>query len=161
MNLRLQLGREVAKVNATKSGQAVDDLYKPSWMYWDRLQFLKPVMQQGKSRDTLQDTPSSNYANSSKSNEAGKSSSRSSKKALIEQKQELLNTCIQVLKEPTEQKSTVCHFSNFIAEKLSEMGARTSAIAEKRIYEILFDIEMNGVDYHQINWQAKDVTEIR
>ena len=28
LNLRSQLGREVAKVNATKSGQAVDHLYK-------------------------------------------------------------------------------------------------------------------------------------
>ena len=53
LKLRSQLGREVAKVNTTKSGQAADDLYKPSWMYWDRLQFLKPVMQPGKSRDTL------------------------------------------------------------------------------------------------------------
>ena len=32
LNLRSQLGREVANMNTTKSGQAVDDLYKPSWM---------------------------------------------------------------------------------------------------------------------------------
>ena len=155
LTLRSQLGREIAKVNATKSGQAVDDLYKTNWIHWDRLQFLKLVMQPGKSRDTLQVTTPSVSDNSSQSFEDensspivpnhGVRSSKSSMKSLMEQKQELLSTCIKVLKEPIEQKATVCHFSNFVAEKLSQMDKRTRAIAEKRIYDILFEIEMNGV----------------
>ena len=51
--LRSQLGREITKVNKTKSGQSTSELYKPNWVYWERLQFLRPVMQPGKSRDNL------------------------------------------------------------------------------------------------------------
>ena len=37
--LRAQLGREVAKVNKTKSGQSTDELYASSWIHCDRLSF--------------------------------------------------------------------------------------------------------------------------
>ena len=52
-NLRSQLGREVSKTKSKKSGQSVSENYKSTWMYWDRLQFLMPVMQAGKSKDSL------------------------------------------------------------------------------------------------------------
>ena len=51
--LRAQLGRELAKTKAKKSGQALSDNYKSQWIYWDRLQFLVAVMQAGKSKDNL------------------------------------------------------------------------------------------------------------
>ena len=51
--LRAQLGREVAKVNKTKSGQSTDELYASSWIHYDRLSFLLPVIKSSKSRDTL------------------------------------------------------------------------------------------------------------
>eukprot|EP00112_Aurelia_sp_Birch-Aquarium-sp1_P025869 Seg8859.2 transcript_id=Seg8859.2/GoldUCD/mRNA.D3Y31 product="hypothetical protein" protein_id=Seg8859.2/GoldUCD/D3Y31 len=53
-SLRGQLGRELAKVSKTKSGQSVDDCYKSTWIFWERLQFLRPVMQPGNSRDSMQ-----------------------------------------------------------------------------------------------------------
>ena len=51
--LRAQLGREVAKVSKTKSGQSTDELYASSWIHYDRLSFLLPVIKSSKSRDTL------------------------------------------------------------------------------------------------------------
>ena len=51
--LRGQLGGEVAKVNKTKSGQSTDELYASSWIHYDRLSFLLPVIKSSKSRDTL------------------------------------------------------------------------------------------------------------
>ena len=51
---RSQLGREISKENITKSGQSTDQLYKSTWSYRERLQFLRPVLQPGKSRDSLQ-----------------------------------------------------------------------------------------------------------
>ena len=56
--LRSQLVREISKCTKTKSGQSTDELYKPTWTYWHKLQFLRPVMQPGKSRDNLQDQDS-------------------------------------------------------------------------------------------------------
>ena len=51
--LRAQLGREVGKVNKTKSGQSTDELYASNWIHYDRLSFLLPVIKSSKSRDTL------------------------------------------------------------------------------------------------------------
>ena len=39
VSLRAQLGRELAKVSKVRSGQSTDELYKSSWVYWERLQF--------------------------------------------------------------------------------------------------------------------------
>ena len=52
-NLRSPLGRKIAKSKAKKSGQARSECYKSSWTCWDRLQFLVPVIQAGKTKDTL------------------------------------------------------------------------------------------------------------
>ena len=51
--LRDQLGRKVAKVNKTKSGQSTDELYASSWIHYDYLSFLLPLIKSSKSRDTL------------------------------------------------------------------------------------------------------------
>ena len=50
---RAQLGREVEKVNKTKSVQSTDELYIPSWIHYERLSFLLPEIKSSKSRDTL------------------------------------------------------------------------------------------------------------
>ena len=52
IDLHSQLNREVAKTNQKKLGQRVSENYKSSWIYWDRLQFLIPVIRAGK--DSLQ-----------------------------------------------------------------------------------------------------------
>ena len=49
VGLRSQLSREVAKTNQKKSGQGVRENYKSTWIYWDKLQFLMPVIKAGKS----------------------------------------------------------------------------------------------------------------
>ena len=51
--VRAQLGREVAKVNKTKSRQSTDEFYTSSWSDYDRSSFLLPVLKSSKSRDTL------------------------------------------------------------------------------------------------------------
>ena len=56
MKLRSQLVRDINESTKTKSGQSANELYKPTWMYWEKLQFLCPVIQLGKSRDNLQDS---------------------------------------------------------------------------------------------------------
>ena len=44
IGLYSQLSRDIAKTNQKKSGQGVSENYKSSWIYWDRLQFLIPVI---------------------------------------------------------------------------------------------------------------------
>ena len=72
--------------------------------------------------------------------------SRKSKKNDLEMKrQELLSTCIIVLKEPapSQQAAPIQYlFSLSVAEKLSKFDRMTRMVAEKRISDVLFELEM-------------------
>ena len=145
------------KTSKTKSGQGTDELYKPTWVYWEKLQFLRPVMQPGKSRDNLQDTlnpdvPSTASADtedvntSIESEEVNQkpSSARQSKKSMELKRQELLTTCINVLKEPVKEpvqesnsKPELCSFSLYVSEKLAQFDKCTRSQAERMISNIL------------------------
>ena len=53
MSIRSQLVRELNKIKTKKSGQGVDENYKSNWVFWQKLEFLIPVMQAGKSLDSF------------------------------------------------------------------------------------------------------------
>ena len=170
-SLRTQLGREIAKVKAKISGQTTSDNYKPVWLHWEKLQFLIPVMQAGKSkdnlhvdtcvaaRDSLSPAPSdelceldtvsisSTASDSSLVTPQRGSAKQSSKKSLGTKKEEFLTTCIQVLQEPIQPKAETqpqCPFALYMAQKPSGLDRRSRAIAEKRISDIIFDLELNS-----------------
>ena len=73
-----------------------------------------------------------------------KKEGKENKKAMECKKQELLETCINVLKEPMSRPTQQCHFSHYVSEKLQKFDRRTRVIAEKRITDILFDLEIDG-----------------
>ena len=63
-------------------------------------------------------------------------------------RQELLTTCINVLKEPVKEpvqesnsKPALCSFSLYVSEKLAQFDKRTRSQAERMISNILFDLE--------------------
>ena len=71
-------------------------------------------------------------------------------------KQELLSTCITVLKEPAPSIAlpepditSKCPFAMHVAEKLLQLDQRTRTIAEKRINHIFFELEINGMNSFQ------------
>ena len=116
--LRSQLGREMTKIAKTKSGQGADKLYKPTRIFWDRLQFLCPVMQPGKSKDSWSrvndEQISSNGAADESSSSADfdidqknqqKDMPKVKKMSLEARRQELVEACINVMKEPTPSAS--------------------------------------------------------
>ena len=153
-SLRGQLGRELAKVSKAKSGQSVDDCYKSTWIFWERLQFLRPVMQPGKSRDSMQSSSENSPEPpleitvdlEESSSTSTPSSQKSSKSSVEAKKHELLATCINVLKEPVSKpKGKEDHFALYVAQKLDGFDSRKRAVAEKRITDITFDLEINGL----------------
>ncbi|XP_046864094.1 uncharacterized protein LOC124458023 [Xenia sp. Carnegie-2017] len=166
VSLRAQLGREIAKTNKTKSGQSSSQNYSSSWAYWDRLQFLRPVMNAGKSKDNLSKHSSSNISprldsvddemdTGLDSESVSSKSSRGSYKTPTriraeaeEKKRDLITTCIDVLKEPMPASNSVnqCPFSMYVAEKLSKFPPRTRIVAEKRITDIIFELEINEMN---------------
>ena len=52
-SLRQILGQNIKKNTAVKSGQGTDELFTPTWIFWDSLQFLVPVMHARQSKDTM------------------------------------------------------------------------------------------------------------
>ncbi|XP_044171518.1 uncharacterized protein LOC122955844 [Acropora millepora] len=117
VGLRSQLARELAKTNSKKSGQGRHECYKSTWIYWERLQFLKPVMKAGKSRDSLDQQSSSpevdsvdddfNEDNEENISPQQKVHRRGFKRKLDQdlaaKKHQILETCLQVLKEPVQR----------------------------------------------------------
>jgi len=117
---RSQLGREVAKANQKISGQGVRGNYKSTWIYWDKLQFLMPVIKAGKSKDSLQasadrqsyvspDTiqiedvqnDTENQENELQTTRA-KLPKRRTEQELTSKRCALLDRCLYVLKEPMQ-----------------------------------------------------------
>ena len=98
--LRAQLGREVAKVNKTKSGQSTDELYGSRWIHYDRLSFLLPVIKSSKSRDTLK---RKNEEENEEVEETRFPAPGLKKKTITERKIELLSKCTEAItKKPVE-----------------------------------------------------------
>ena len=66
------------------------------------------------------------------------------RKSLESKKEELLTKCITVLREPEEKREqNINPFAMFVLEKLEKLDQRSKLIAEKRITDILFEMEMN------------------
>ena len=51
--LRAQYGRDVAKMNKTKSGQSTDEIYMNIWVHFQSLVFSQPVKKSTSSKNTL------------------------------------------------------------------------------------------------------------
>ena len=157
MNLSSQLGRELGKIKERNSYQSTSDLYKPTWTHSVKLQFLSPVMNQGKSKDAS--STSNEVMEDAKCVETENSllasnprlTQLTANKALMEQEQELVAKCLDVLRKPDESEEKPCHLFSFIYEKLCQMDRRTRAIAGKRIYDVIFDLEMNGLYFSSEN----------
>ena len=141
--LRAQLGREVAKVNKPKSGQSTDELCASSWIHYDCLSFLLPVIKSSKSRDTLKPK---NEEENEEVEETRFSTPGLKKKTIAERKIELLSKCTEAItKKPVESAdSKHSAFALYVDEKLSQLGKRDRRIAEKRISDVLFEVEMQS-----------------
>ena len=111
IGLQAQLGREIAKTKSTKSGQAVTDSYKSNWIYSEKLQFLAAVMQAGKKQRQFATKSTTRFwrVTWEPARPCGEfvrwwweqSKTKTARKCDTElKKQELLLTCIQVLREP-------------------------------------------------------------
>ena len=133
--LRAQLGREVAKVNKTKIGQSTDELYASSWIHYDRLSFLLPVIKSSKSGDTLK---RNNEEENKEVEETRFSTLGLKKKTINERKIELLAKCTEAItKKPVESA-----FVLYVDKKLSQLGKLDRRIPEKRISDALFELKL-------------------
>ena len=150
--LRAQLGRKVAKVNKTKTGQSTDQLYASSWIHYDCLPFLLPVIKSSKSRDTLK---RKNEEENEEVEETRFSMPELKKKTIAKRKTELLSKCTEAItKKPVESAdSQHSAFAFYVDKKLSQLGKCDQRIAERRISDVLFEIVMQSEREKPVNLQ--------
>ena len=119
--LRAQLGSEVAKVNKTKSGQSTGELYASSWILYDRLSFLLPVIKSSKS--TLKHK---NEEDNEQLEETRYSAPGLKNKAMAERKIELSSKCTKAITKTPVESADSKHsaFALYIDEKLSQLSNR-------------------------------------
>lgn len=148
-SLRTNLSKEVCKERATKSGQSTDELYVSKWVHYQQLAFLIPIIGASKSRDSLKRTNSQIVGSDE---ELEMASPKNKKKTIAERKLDLLSKCTDAITSnatkavPEEKvpKPQISVFATYVDEKLSQLNKRDRSIAEKRISDILFEIEMGA-----------------
>ena len=80
---------------------------------------------------------------------AEKEATPSKRKTIAEKKLDLLSKCIEAITANANPKANessnpkISALALYVDEKLSELNKRTRRIAEKRISDVLFDIEMS------------------
>ena len=128
MTLRAQLGGEIGKVARKHQTKALMKYTDRIWYFVGQLQFLRPFMQPHKSRDNmksclhslskaaensieLEDVTSVTIKDNSVPRECKENS-----ESMEVRNQELLETCINVLKEQVPKPVEQCHFSLYVAE---------------------------------------------
>lgn len=163
--LRQILSQNVKKTKALKSGQSTDDLFKPTWLFWKQLQFLVPVMNARHSRDSLPTLPDENSVNSPTKVEipddedtpptSAPTSVVTQKAKPVKQgrkdqspvKEELMMECLRIMKTPESSVSgdfkAESSFGVYITEKLKLLDNRRRMIAEKRITDIIWELQMD------------------
>ena len=154
-SLRTQLGKELAKERNTKSGQGTDELYVSNWIFYQKLAFLIPVFGTSKSRDTMKRI---NFQEDDSEKE-DISTPPTKKKTVAERKLDLLSRCTDAITrnakkttpEEEPQKAKISTFAIYVDEKLSLLNKHDRRMAEKRISDILFDIEMSADASPEIN----------
>ena len=160
--LRAQLGREKAKETKTKSCQSPDELYVSTWSHYNRLAILLPVMGHSKSRETLRKKKDIELESDGNNNDGNNNNDNNNdddigespvyipkKRSIAERKLDLLTKCTEAIttKKTDEllvKEPKVSPFSLYVEEKLNNFDKRKRAIAEKRITDVIFDIEMSS-----------------
>ena len=128
----------------TKSGQSTNELYKSSWLYFQRLQFLVPQMQPAPRRDTLElsntfDESDAEGIDDNPENVQPKypKKKRTAKNRFKEKRIEILNKCSNLLThKPSsvpQQPKEVSSFALYVDDKLKTIDYKTRIIVEKKI----------------------------
>ena len=163
-SLRAQHGRELAKESKTKSGQSADEVYESSWSYMGKMRFVEQVKKTAKSTSTLK--ISTQELDDDKEEESEQEDETPNKKSVketthtstkrkrayqTEQKQKLIEKCIDVLERPKnpvkEPETKACDpFASYVSEQLKTLDKRRRLLAEKKINDILFELQFEQLE---------------
>ena len=137
-----------------KSEQSTGKLYVSNWVHYQSLAFFQPVMKSSSSKNILKQ---SNKDLAEIECTEAKAYSGSKKKSSAEKKIELFKKCTSAIANSTLFESQGIKrfaFATYVEEKLSGLNKRQITIAEKKINDVLFELEMSvGNEYIDRNTQ--------
>ena len=143
----------MAKESKTKSDQSTDDVCESSWPYMEKMLFVEQIKKTARSISTLKlSDPQSVIKGESEQEDDAQNDSLNydSNRFLVEksakgkrgnpteQKQKLMERCIDVLDRPKEAGDP---FALHLSQKLKNLDERRRLLAEKRINDILFELQ--------------------
>ena len=163
-SLRAQHGRELAKESKTKSGQSADEVYESSWSYMGKMRFVEQVKKTAKSTSTLK--ISTQELDDDKEEESEQEDETPNKKSVketthtstkrkrayqTEQKQKLIEKCIDVLERPKnpvkKPETKACEpFASYVSEQLKTLDKQRRLLAEKKINDFLFELQFEQLE---------------
>ena len=150
-SLRVQFNKNCTRHESSKkSGSGTDEVFTPSWKFYDIMLFTKESLEVDASSSTLSDSfndsepvPKRRKNISVKTNDTVDQSEKA--------KLDMYQAAIDVLKAPsstsnegTSGSGEMEVFGRLVAETLSRFDTKQRAFAKKRINDVLFDIEMGG-----------------
>ena len=143
--LRAQLGREFSK----EVQEGTSKRYDSKWIFYGPLQFLRPVMTAAskKSRDIICPVVEKDIDNSTILPISEPPLKK--KRILAKSTVKLVSRCSSTNQQKTtalvEKGASMPRFALLIEEKLSKLNRRNRTIAEKRIMDVVFEIEMSSL----------------
>ena len=108
----------------------------------EQLKFLRPVMATTKSWDRISTQNNDLDDSVSLPENEPPLNEKTLKTTIVERKLELLTRCAESI-APGSPAKQATHFALLVVEKLGRLSQRNRMIAEKRIMDILFEVEIN------------------
>lgn len=139
--MRVQIGQGKAKESKTKSGQFTDKLYHSSWLHhFKRLVFLLPCL---KKKETIRKKEIDLHVNTEVDEPVHVNTK---KRSIAERKLDLLIKCTEAIltKKIKRQELKASPFSIHVEEKLNGLDKHRGTFSEKRVCDVLFDVEMSN-----------------
>lgn len=135
--------QEHAKASVKPSGAGTADIYKPSWEFYEQMNFVLVICD-----DTDETVSSVQEPSKSRVKKASKQQQRENRE---DRKLELFSEAVAAMKQPETSKgqhtsvenSEVAAFANYVRLTLSKLNPRKFRKAKKCIGDILFQIEEN------------------
>jgi len=152
-SLRVQFNKNCTRHESSKkSGTGTDEVFTPSWKFFDSMLFTRESLEVDASSSTLSDSLNeSEPVPKRRKNKSVKTSDTVDQAGMEKAKLDMYQAAIEVLKAPppTSNEGILgCGkmevFGRLVAETLSRFDGQQRAFAKKRINDVLFEIEMGG-----------------
>ena len=154
-SLKTIFDRENKREEGSKrSGTGTDSVYKPTWKFYDSMQFTKECQDIDNSVSTLTSGQNENLPSIDQSSKKRKKESNQFND-IAEARIEFFKQAVNVLNSPEEKDPRPCMkeisaFGQVVQETLARFNPMQRVLAKKRINDVLYEVEI-GFNMNNVN----------